>query len=174
MEALHASTLEELRLQLSGYPGAFNVLQEYQEDDKNLLPPTQALMHLLENAINYFGYSARDVYESLFDYEATINLHKDAISQITYEKLREVIAALATGETPPHTISHKILSLSPVFSGPFSGVRWKVDFKSDWVAKCVVEKLGAAEDAAMRQQVQFLREIPGAAGNSLSQLFIGC
>jgi hypothetical protein len=163
MEALHADTLEELHFQLIGFPGACDVLQEYQEDGEKLLPPAQALMLLLENAIDHFGHSARDVYEALFNYKTSLNLHKDAF-QITFEKLREAVAALAHGETPSYSISHEILSVSPVFSEPFDDVRWKVDFKSDWIAKCVVEQLGAVEDITMRQQVDFLRGIPRAAG----------
>lgn len=139
MEALQANTLEELDLQLSRFSGVFEVLQEYQEDEK-LLPPAQALTLLLENAIHHFGHSARDVYMGLFDYRRSLNLHKGAF-HITYEKLREAVAALAHGETP-YSISDLILSVSPAFSGALDDVSWKVDFKSDWVAKCVVEQLG--------------------------------
>ncbi|EDR10212.1 uncharacterized protein LACBIDRAFT_318388 [Laccaria bicolor S238N-H82] len=160
MEALQANTLEELDLQLSRFSGVFEVLQEYQEDEK-LLPPAQALTLLLENAIHHFGHSARDVYMGLFDYRRSLNLHKGAF-HITYEKLREAVAALAHGETP-YSISDLILSVSPAFSGALDDVSWKVDFKSDWVAKCVDEQLGAVEDTTTYQQVDLLQGIPGAA-----------
>jgi hypothetical protein len=155
-KALDASTLWQLDKQLTGFPGAFEVLQEYQEDDGKLLSPTDSLMLLLENAIHHFGHSARDVYEALFNYKKYFNLHKDAF-QITYKELLEAVTAFARGEIPSHNMSDRILSMNPVFSGPFDDVSWKVEFKSDWVAKCIVEELGGVEDIAMHQQIKLLQ-----------------
>jgi hypothetical protein len=161
MEALHASTLEELRFQLFGFPGVFEVLQEYQEDNGKLLSPTDALTLLLEDVIHHFGHSARDVYHALFNYDDYFNFHKHAL-KITYKELLEAVAAFARGEMPSNNISDRVLSMSPVFSGPFSSVRWKVEFKSDWIAKCILEELGAVEDISVHQQIQFLQGKPEA------------
>ena len=160
-KALDASTLGQLDKQLTGFPGAFEVLQEYREDDEKLLSPTDALMLLLENAIHHFGHSARDVYQALFNYTKCFHLHKDAF-QITYKKLLEAVAALGHGDMPSDNMSDRVLSMSPVFSGPFDDVRWKVEFKSDWIAKCILEELSAVEDIGMCQQVEFLQRKPEA------------
>ena len=41
-------------------------------------------------------------------------------------------------------------------------VRWNVDFKSDWVARNVIQNLAEAEDIEIRRQIDIFRRIPRA------------
>lgn len=59
-----------------------------------------------------------------------------------------------------------ILALHPVYRGSLKRVRWEVDFKSDRVAKSVIEKLtdSEQEDDEIRRQIRLFKNIPEARG----------
>ena len=81
---------------------------------------------------------------------------------IKYADLYAAVSALSKREGSNDSISNWILALSPVDQGPLLNVRWKVDFKSIWVAKSVMQKLGEAEEDEIRRQSRMLRSIPEA------------
>jgi len=93
--------------------------------------------------------------------DATTLIHEQAFD-IAYEGLKTAVTSLAINGTADSKISHRIIALTPVYSGPFAEARWGVHFKSDWVARCIVKKLAAAERIALRQQINFFRRIPQA------------
>jgi hypothetical protein len=126
---------------LEPFPGVRTFLNDLQEDSAP--SAEEALDHLLEAAIDRFGYSARDVFTAVFDFLSATDRHQQAF-RISFAELETAVSALAIGRVTPQ-LSHRILALSPVYPGLYMNVKWKVDFKSDWVAKCVLEALGEAE-----------------------------
>ena len=156
---------------LHPFPGARAVLQEGEEDGV-LSSPEDALGYLLEAAIERFGYSARDVFNAIFDYNSSIRRHQQAFS-IKYTDFQDAVCALWINQSADHSISHRILALWPVHSAPFERVRWEVKFKSNWVGKSVFQQLGAVENDALWRQICFLQGIPEAgqlAGQFLEPL----
>jgi hypothetical protein len=73
-----------------------------------------------------------------------------------------VLYPLAINRIADSKISQRIIALTPVHSGPFAEARWRVHFKSDWVARCIVKKLAATERIALCQQINFFWHIPQA------------
>ena len=121
--------------------------------------PNDALDYLLDAAIDRFGYSARDVFGAVFDYQAMTQLHQ--VTFFTQKQLQDAVIALISNQGANETISHLILTMSPVEQGPLRSVRWKVDFKSEWVARNVIQNLRETEDIEVRRQLSLLQGIPG-------------
>jgi len=120
---------------LAGYPGARALLEErYSEEGTEPPSPEDALNYLLDAAIDRFGYSARDVFGAVFNYMDMTQRHRDAF-ELNYEDLRDTVSALSNNRRAKHSISHRILALSPVDQGPLTRVSWNVDIKSDWVSR---------------------------------------
>jgi len=156
----YASPAQNERDPLDVFPGARAVLRE-REEDGVLSSPEDALGYLLEAAIDRFGYSARDVFSAIFDYNSSTRRHQEAF-RIKYTDFQAAVSALPINQSAEHIISHRILALWPVYPAPFERVRWEVKFKSKWVGKNVFQQLGAAEDDALRRQIRFLQRIPEA------------
>ena len=167
----YASPARNEKDPLDKFPGARAVLQEREED--GVLPsPEDALGYLLEAAIDRFGYSARDVFSAVFNYNSSTLRHQEAF-RIKYTDFQAAVCALPNNQITDHSISHRILALWPVFRAPFERVRWEVKFKSKWVSKNIFQQLGAAEDNALHRQIRFLQRIPQAgslAGQFLEPL----
>lgn len=155
---------------LDAFPGARALLEERTKNSMSLSPDV-AVAYLLEEAIEHFGYAARDVFHAVFDYTGIIKHHQAAFS-VRYTKLVETVSALATNSIADHAISNLILALSPLpdNTGPFAGVNWRVDFKSDWIARSVVMQLDEAESIAIRQEINLLDRIP--EGREIARWFL--
>ena len=126
---------------LSLYPGARSLLEErYSEEGIAAPSPEDALDYLLDAAIDRFGYSARDVFSGVFNYLDTTKRHKDAFD-LNYQDLRNAVSALSNNRHASHSISHRILALSPVDEGPLMRISWNVDIKSDWVSRNIFQRL---------------------------------
>ena len=163
----YPSPAQNERDPLGIFPGARAVLKEREED--GVLSPEDALGYLLEAAIERFGYSARDVFNAVFNYNASTRYHQEGFTTIQHTDFQAAVSALSINQSADHSISHRILALSPVYLGPFERVCWEVKFKSDWVGKSISEQLGAAEDVKLRRLIRFLQRIP-AAGALTGQL----
>ena len=149
---------------LAVYPGARALLEErYSEEDTAPPSPEDALDYLLDAAIDRFGHSARDVFGAVFNFSEMTRRHKDAFD-LTYKQLRDAVSALSKNRSANHSISHRILALSPVDQGPFMRVGWDVDFKSDWISRNVLQKLGEAKDDEICEQISFFQNISQARG----------
>ena len=145
---------------LDVYPGARALLEEHYSEEDSVQPsPEDALNYLLDAAIDRFGYAARDVFGAVFDYTSMTEYHEMAFN-INYEGLYDAASALS--KPVSDFVSNRILVLSPVYAGPFLNVRWKVNFKSGWIGKSVMGKLGEAEDDEIRRQIRIFRNIPEA------------
>ena len=145
------------------FPDARMLLEErLSEEDTVPLSPKDALDYLLDAAIDRFGYAARDVFGAVFNYSVMTQRHENAFN-LNYTDLQKAVSALARNQTACHSISHRILTLCP---GPLVPLRWNIDFKSDWVARNVIQKLelDEAEDTVIRQQINIFRRIPEAQG----------
>ena len=149
---------------LYAYPGARAVLEErYGEEDTLAPSPEDALDCLLDAAIDHFGYSARDVFGAVFNYAEKTELHELAFD-IKCSDLEEAVTALAKNRSLGDSISHRLLTLHPVDRGFLMPIGWNVDFKSDWIAKNVIQHLNEGEEAAIFRQFNFFQLIPGARG----------
>jgi hypothetical protein len=147
---------------LNAFFGARALLEEHYSEEDSVQPsPENALNYLLDAAIERFGYSARDVFGAVFDYPEMTGIHEAAFN-IKYADLHDAVSALSKGQGFDNLISNRILALSPVDQGPLQSVRWEVDFKSSWVARSVIRKLGEPEDNEIRRQIHLLRSIPEA------------
>jgi hypothetical protein len=137
---------------LEAFPGIRALLEE-----GDVLPPSpeDALGYLLEVAIDHFGHSARDAFSGVFNFNATILCHERAFD-VQYPDLQDAVITLPNNNgNADSSLSRHILALSPVYRGPLMGVTWTVNFKSNWIARCMVKKLAAADDAALQQQISF-------------------
>ncbi|KIM35042.1 hypothetical protein M413DRAFT_449923 [Hebeloma cylindrosporum] len=168
---VYASTSLDRWDLLEAFPGVRALLEKCQDAD--LLPPTpeDAINYLLDVAIYRFGYSAGDVFSALFDFEAATRHHERAFD-IQLSDLQAAAVALPNMyQSADSSISRHILALTLVSRGPLTMVDWTVNFKSDWIAKCMVNKLAAAEDAGLREQVKFFQGTEGA--KAMSEWFFG-
>ena len=148
---------------LDAYPGARELLEErYSEEDTMRPSPEDALDYILTAAIDRFGYSARDVFSGVFNYDEMTWYHRDAF-HITYTELHTAVLALSTNQNVDSKY-HRILTLSTVYRGSLKRIRWDVDFKSDWVARNVIQKLTEEEDNVIHQQIRLVKGIPEARG----------
>jgi len=82
LNALHKfckSSSPNLSDPLNVYPGARALVREHHSEEDTVQPsPEDALDHLLDATIDRFGYSARDVFDAVFDYSRMTQLHKGA------------------------------------------------------------------------------------------------
>jgi len=90
------------------FPGTRALLRE-REEDAVPLSAEDAIDYLLEAAIERFGYSARDVFNGVFDYQATTLHHQEAFA-IKYADLQAAVSAL------PKSDPHSLTRLSRPFS----------------------------------------------------------
>ena len=160
LDALHMvykSTSPNLSDPLDDFPGARALPDEhYNEEGAMQLSPEDALGYLLDAAIGRFGYSACDVFGAIFDYQAMTRRHESAFN-IQYAELQAAVSALSRIQST-NPIFHQTFALCPVDQGFL--VYWKVDFKSDWVARNVMRELSEAEGIAICQQIRSLQSIP--------------
>jgi len=152
---------------LAELPGIHALLKESAAED--VASPEAACDYLLEAAIERFGYSARDVFDAVFDYITPTKRHKEAFD-IDYNDLRTAVSDLANNKISRFTaISHRIVALTPYHKGPFERVTWSLNFKSKWVGRSVIRRLAAAEDREVHIQIGRLQRIPQA--KSLAEWF---
>ena len=156
MDALRNYHLDQIPL--DAFPGSRILLsaREEDEDDAGPFSAEDALNYLLDESIDHFGYSARDVYHGVFNYDQTTRQHQVAF-QINYDQLTKTVQALSVNDAPPH--AHEILALIPTDSVAFDGVRWQVHFKSLWVTHSLIQRLGDAENTRIGQCISFFHRI---------------
>jgi len=121
---------------LDKFPGACDLPEE------RTRCAIDTLDYLLEAAIEHFGYSARDVFDAVFNFK-TITRHHEQAFEISYANLLAAVTAIGTNNTSDSNISNRILALS-CDEKHFVSVNWNVDFESDWVARRVIKELGHA------------------------------
>ena len=142
------------------FPGARELLEEHYSEENSVQPSLEdALDCLLDAAIHRFGYSARDVFDAVFNYLSMTKYHKVAFA-IKLEDLHAAVSAISKRESTDDSISNRIIALSPVDEAPLVDVDWMVDFKSTWVAKSVLQNLREAKDGEIRRQIDIFRHIP--------------
>ncbi|KIM41036.1 hypothetical protein M413DRAFT_158284 [Hebeloma cylindrosporum] len=146
------------------YPSALELLEERYGADE-VPSADDALDYLLDVAIERFGYSARDVFGGVFNFEDAIRVHKSAFPY-SYAQLQEAVSSLAKIRSVDDSIAYEILALRPVNKAPLRRVGWDVDFKSDWVARNVIRKLSLIEpedlDTTSYRHISSFQDIPQA------------
>jgi hypothetical protein len=141
------------------------------EEDKKV---EEALAYLLDKAIERFGYTARAVYNAIFDFDSATRESQHAF-KITFQQLTDTVKSLASDGTV-NSASNRIVAICPVYSAsqPYERVAWKVAFNSDWVATEVTKNLKDAENIEVRRVIRQFQGIPQAASmvGSLFEPFV--
>ena len=110
-----------------------------------------------------FGHSARDVFDAVFDYTQSTRVHQAAFG-VSHTQLEEAISFMA-GNQATAKLSYWILALSPVYSNPYTNDDWTVNFKSDWVARGIIQHFNVAERKVIcRQLLQRFSQASAMAG----------
>jgi hypothetical protein len=156
---MYPNLLRALRRDHLNPRSAQDPLEFYTGVRELLVSPDEALNCLLENANYRFGYSARDVFQVIFDPIEVTQLHELAFS-VSYTALKVVVCAVVrqqvgASSTPPN----RILAVDVVDASP---ITWAVNFKSEWVEKSIVQKLAAEEENEILKQISFFHHIPQA------------
>ena len=137
-------------------------LQDQATKDAPLSPPYPAALlsekHLVEAAIGYIGFAPRD---AISDLDSLLTSHTLDSHTVSLEQLQDYVHALITGSAPLSQKlklepRHCIFALTPVAGPWYQGVHeadWRVDFKSEWIAKQFVDMLDGEEEARISEQI---------------------
>ena len=138
------------------------MMQTGAEEDKKV---EEALDYLLDKAIERFGYAARTVLKAVFDFDSATKDCQRAIDMINFQRLKHTVICLASNGVVNFGLYNQIVAIRPVYSAehPFTQVRWKVAFNSDWVATKVMKILKATEKIEVRSVIQHFQGISKAA-----------
>ena len=105
----------------------------------------EVLEQLLDDVIEAYGPSARDVYRAIRGPGVAREYIDEALRGLTFDSLLE--ASTKVGATEPNdTVSHTIFSMYPTQKignahNPKPGGRFAVEFKSVWIRKLVLGEL---------------------------------
>ncbi|KDR66585.1 hypothetical protein GALMADRAFT_80659 [Galerina marginata CBS 339.88] len=154
---------------LVGFTGARELLKASEFETGSISSPSEAVACLLEASITRFGFSARDVFQGVFNHARLTQRHRNSCL-MQFSRLEDAVRTLPNYLGAGWYISLHVLALSPVqeagADAPLADVDWEVDFKSEWVARSVlqwVEKLELDNSAdVLRKRVRSLRKIEGA------------
>ena len=130
-------------------------------------PAKIALEVLVSNAIEEFGFAARDVYGGVFKLPKTQARHVAEINSVSYSKLRDLVEAFSR-ERGLDTFSHHVVAVKPHYR-TLDDDRWEIHFKSTRIARRVMELMRFKEDDRIRDMYTLFREIPESS--SLAGLF---
>ncbi len=158
MDALRKDPSQYETDPLQPFPGTRELLDEFQEG-ADPVQPEVALDYLLGTVINRFGHSARDVFDAIFNYSKITTIHQAAF-RLNYADLDDAIFALLSMQNSS-SICHEMLAISPVYSGPYMDDRWTVNFKSDWVARSIIQHINVAERNSICRRI--LQRFPQAS-----------
>ena len=102
----------------------------------------------------------------LFNFELAVKLH--SLEGFSLAQLRGAATAVAnlTFNAAKLDISHKIISMDPIFKRGYVGglPDWKVNFKSTWIAKRFAAMLQVGDDQELRQLISLYRKSPLSNG----------
>jgi hypothetical protein len=120
-----------------------------------------ALRVLVRQSIEQFGYAPRDVHNGVFIPLEWTCKHLSAVEDLNYTELRR-LTRLADKQFTFEGFSHRVIVVDPI---PFTNSQdlWRINFKSVWIAKIVVESMGTEEDRHLRETCDLLHSIPAAA-----------
>jgi hypothetical protein len=139
------------------FPGTRELLNEFQEDAQPVRPG-DVFDYLLGAAIDRFGHSARDVFDAIFNYSKMTTIHQAAF-RLNYADLDNAISTLLTMQNSS-SVCHEMLAISPVYSGPYMDDRWTVSFKSNWIARDIIQHINIAEHSFIGRRI--LQRFPQA------------
>ena len=98
LDALRKDPSQYERDPLQPFPGARELLDEFQQD-ADQVPPEAALDYLLGMAIDRFGHSALDVCNAVFNYSKVMGNYQSAF-RFKFTDLDDAIYALLTSKAP--------------------------------------------------------------------------
>ena len=109
----------------------------------------EVLDKILDDVVDAYGSSARDVYRAIYDPSVARELIDKALTGLTYDSLRKAVTAVlkVTGATESeHAVPHTIFSMYPTETignayNPEAGRRFAVEFKSLWIRTLVLRHL---------------------------------
>ena len=98
-----------------------------------------ALKILVRSTTEEFGFAPRDVYDGVFNLPKTEGRHATVIAELNYLKLKALVDTFSNGPQLSGS-SHRVVAVSPLhFSVDYH--TWEVTFKSNRIAKRVVERM---------------------------------
>ncbi|GJJ07142.1 hypothetical protein Clacol_001342 [Clathrus columnatus] len=122
-----------------------------------------ALEVLIHAAIQDFGPVARDVYDCIFDPEATSTIQANAIANVTYEDLQALSKTFRRKFTfPEQMISHHIIIVNPVSDDSVHAYErifdeWKIEYRSIQIVREMAQKLEEEKDERLAKLYHFFR-----------------
>ena len=112
----------------------------------------------MRNATEKFGFAPRDVYRGVFELPETTRIHADTANQQNYPNLKALVE-LFFDNHQFHTPSHRVVAVYPRQTF-FRDDIWRIDFKSPWIARKVMESMERKEAEHLQQLFDLLHGNP--------------
>ncbi|KAI9511332.1 hypothetical protein F5148DRAFT_957840, partial [Russula earlei] len=117
----------------------------------------KAIDDILNNAVKYFGFVARDIFRAVLSdfhdiYNDTMSALKKSPNDLG-EMLRMVVGSEDLSMSQP---SHLLIVIKSRHKVGLS-VEWDVDFRTSWVARAVARKFQKYEERRVRELISYLK-----------------
>ena len=117
-----------------------------------------ALIILVRNAIEEFGFAPRDVYDGVLRLPSTRKQHTVAVENLSSSDLKTLVETFSKNRALTE-LSHHIVAVYPLPSLPNID-DWAIDFTSISIGRKVVELVRLEEDKELQHISDFLHKIP--------------
>jgi len=120
-----------------------------------------ALNILVQNATEEFGFIPRAVYSGILQARDTMDQHANAVKQLTYTGLQDIVSSFSVNRGLDSEISHRVVTVFPQPSTDLlSSDRWEIDFKSVRIARKVMDSMEKHENERLRELYSFFHGFP--------------
>ena len=169
----HPTTDDELEFPTPGEKAAINALkilqmareaEKNEDEDRGKAGQPQAPVDIMDNALNIlvhnateeFGFIPRVVYSGILNARDTMDQHANAVKQLTYTELQNIVSSFSVNRGLTSDISHRVVVVFPQPSTDlFSSDRWEIDFKSIRIARKVMDSMEVHENERLRELYSF-------------------
>jgi hypothetical protein len=121
----------------------------------------RALRILVQHSVEKFGFAPRDVYRGVFTPLELMGDHRDVLRSLSFTELRRLIQKVNT-EFAFEKVTHRVIAVRPITFTP-SRDRWKINFKSIWIAEQMVGLMAMEEARHLRETCDLLYQVPASA-----------
>jgi hypothetical protein len=123
----------------------------------------EVLDKVLDNAIEAYGSSARDVYRAIISPDLAKNRIAVALLFQEYDVLRKTVMHLQRMDTS-NTFSHRIFSMQVTEPlGPKTSLGFEVQFKSHWIKTMVLRHLEFLEHLSTAAMIKDMKALKGSS-----------
>jgi hypothetical protein len=131
--------------------------------DDTTVEVDEVLDKILDNAIEAYGSSARDVYRAIISPDLAKNRIDAALSFQEYDALRQIVMNLQRMDSS-YTFSHRIFSLQVTEPlGRKTGLGFEVQFKSHWIRTIVLRHLEFLEHVSTAAMISDMKYLQGSS-----------